>query len=56
VYQLDYQQTGLFPSGTPVSKPWSAIPQRVRDRVDGIMVLKMAFAAQDVALFPRLKV
>jgi len=56
VYKLDYFQTGLFPSGTAVSKPWSTIPQQVRDRVDGIMVLKMAFTAQDLALFPRLKV
>jgi C-terminal binding protein len=28
----------------------------IRDQVDGIMVLKIGFTEQDLALFPRLKV
>ncbi|KIX92499.1 uncharacterized protein Z520_11819 [Fonsecaea multimorphosa CBS 102226] len=55
-YKLNYVSTGLFPTGAPLPKPWSAIPKDLRDRVDGIMVLKMGFTAQDVELFPRLKV
>ncbi|KAF2094217.1 C-terminal binding protein [Rhizodiscina lignyota] len=55
-YKLDYLSTNLYPAGTPIIKPWSAIPQDVRDRVDGIMVLKIGFTEEDLALFPRLKV
>ncbi|OCT52578.1 C-terminal-binding protein 1 [Cladophialophora carrionii] len=55
-YKVKYLQTGLFPTGTPLPKPWSTIPQELREQVDGIMVLKMGFTAADVALFPRLKV
>ncbi len=46
----------LFPTGVPTPKPWSDIPQELRDQVDGILTLKMTFTEQDVALFPRLKV
>jgi C-terminal binding protein len=53
---VKYLQTGLFPTGAPLPKPWSTIPQELREQVDGIMVLKMGFTAADVALFPRLKV
>jgi C-terminal binding protein len=55
-YNIKYLQTGLFPTGTPTPKPWSTIPQELRDQVDGIMVLKMRFTAADVDLFPKLKV
>ncbi|OAP61599.1 hypothetical protein AYL99_03802 [Fonsecaea erecta] len=55
-YKLEYVSTGLFPTGAPVPKPWSSIPKDLRDRVDGIMVLKMGFTAKDVELFPKLKV
>lgn len=55
-YKVKYLQTGLFPTGTSKPKPWATIAKDVRDQVDGIMVLKMAFTAQDLALFPRLKV
>lgn len=55
-YKVDYIQTGLWPTGTAISKPWSAIPKELRDRVEGILTLKLGFEAEDVALFPRLKV
>ena len=55
-YNIDYQQTYLWPPGTPTNKPWSAIPADLREKVDGIMVLKMAFTKEDAELFPNLKV
>ncbi|EXJ76612.1 uncharacterized protein A1O5_01120 [Cladophialophora psammophila CBS 110553] len=55
-YKLNYVSTHLFPTGTPLPKPWSSIPKDLRDQVDGIMVLKMGFTAEDVELFPKLKV
>ena len=55
-YKVDYVQTGLFPTGVPTAKPWSSIPKDLRDRVDGILTLKLGFTAEDVPLFPRLKV
>ena len=55
-YVLNYQQTYLWPTGTPTRKPWSDIDKTLRDQVDGIMVLKMGFTAADLELFPRLKV
>ncbi|KAF2164737.1 hypothetical protein M409DRAFT_67831 [Zasmidium cellare ATCC 36951] len=55
-YKLDFLSTSLWPTGTPESKPWSDIPEDVRSRIDGIMVLKIGFTEQDVELFPNLKV
>lgn len=55
-YNLKYLQTNLFPTGTPTMRPWSDIPEDLRNEVDGIEVLKMPFTAEDVKLFPRLKV
>ncbi|CAK1365112.1 C-terminal-binding protein [Cercospora beticola] len=55
-YKLDFVSTGLWPTGTPQSKPWSAIPEELRNRIDGIMVLKIGFTESDVELFPKLKV
>lgn len=55
-YKVNYVQTQLFPPGTPLPKPWSAMPKELRDQVDGIMVLKMGFTAEDLELFPKLKV
>ena len=54
-YNLEYIQTYLWPPGTPDAKTWSTIPKDLRDRVDGIMVLKMGFTAEDVGLFPKLR-
>jgi C-terminal binding protein len=55
-YKLNYIQTGLYPSMAKTMKPWSDIPEELRNQVDGIEVLKMPFTADDVKLFPRLKV
>lgn len=55
-YKVDFVSTGLWPTGTPRSKPWSAIPEELRNRIDGIMVLKIGFTESDVELFPKLKV
>lgn len=37
-------------------KPWSDMDKDLRDQVDGIMDLKMTFSAEDLTLFPQLKV
>jgi C-terminal binding protein len=55
-YKLNYLQVHLYPVGASAPKPWRAIPKEIRDQVDGIEVLKMGFTAEDVELFPRLKV
>ena len=55
-YKINYQQVHLYPLGARTPKPWSAIPQEIRDQVDGIEVLKMGFTAEDAELFPKLKV
>lgn len=55
-YKLEFVSTGLWPTGTPESKPWSAIPEDLRNRIHGIMVLKIGFKESDVDLFPNLKV
>ena len=55
-YKLNYLQVHLYPVGARAPKPWSAIPKEIRDQVDGIEDLKMSFTAEDVELFPRLKV
>ena len=57
-YKLEFISTGLWPTGTSelAKKPWSAIPEDVRNRIDGIMVLKIGFTEEDVKLFPQLKV
>lgn len=55
-FQIEYHQTHLWPTGTVDPKPWSSIPKDLRDRVDGIEVLKLPFTAEDVELFPNLKV
>ncbi|KAJ4524909.1 hypothetical protein HRR78_003056 [Exophiala dermatitidis] len=55
-YAVKYIQTNLWPTGVPNRRPWSDIDPGLREQVDGIMVLKMSFKAEDLALFPRLKV
>lgn len=55
-YEVNYMQLDLFPTGVPNPKPWSDVPAEIREEIDGIMVLKMAFTAEDLALFPKLKV
>jgi C-terminal binding protein len=55
-YKVNYLQVDLYPVGARAPKPWSAVPEEIRNQVDGIEVLKMGFTAEDAALFPRLKV
>ena len=55
-YEVNYLQLQLFPTGVPEPKPWSEVPAKIRNEVDGILVLKMGFRAEDLALFPKLKV
>ncbi|KAK3722918.1 hypothetical protein LTR37_002063 [Vermiconidia calcicola] len=55
-YKLNYVQSNLWPTGVPERRPWSDIPEELRNQVDGIEVLKMPFTEQDLSLFPRLKV
>lgn len=46
----------LWPTGTPNPKPWTSIPEDLRQRTHGILTLKMRFTAADIALFPNLRV
>lgn len=55
-YILNYVSGQLWPTGVPTAKPWSALDEKLRNEVDGILVLKMPFTEQDLALFPKLKV
>lgn len=55
-YKVDYFQTNLYPTDSQSKKPWSSIPEDVRNQVNGINVLKMPFTEEDVHLFPNLKV
>jgi C-terminal binding protein len=55
-FLISYKQAYLSPPGMADQKPWAQMDQDLRDQVDGIMVLKMTFTAEDLALFPRLKV
>ena len=55
-YILSYVQTKLSPPGMEDQKTWSEVDGQLRGRVDGTMTLKTAFAAEDLALLPRLKV
>lgn len=55
-YALNYVSGGLWPTGVPTAKPWSDIDEKLRNEVDGILVLKMPFTEQDLALYPKLKV
>ena len=55
-YTINYVSGALWPTGVPTARPWSDIDEKVRNEVDGILVLKMAFTEQDLALFPNLKV
>ena len=55
-YHVNYLQVNLYAVGTSTPKPWSSISEDIRNQVDGIEVLKIGFTAEDVELFPRLKV
>lgn len=55
-YKVNYSQVNLRPAGTTTAKPWSSIDKSLRDQVDGITLLMLIFTAEDLKLFPRLKV
>ncbi|KAK6430511.1 hypothetical protein LTR95_013334 [Oleoguttula sp. CCFEE 5521] len=55
-YDLEYHQLNLWPTGVDLPKPWSSVPEDLRRRTHGILTLKMRMTAEDVALFPNLKV
>nr|POE46225.1 hypothetical protein CFP56_73187 [Quercus suber] len=55
-YSLTYLQSDLWPSNAITPKPWSSIPEDVRLKVNGIMLLKLAFTSDDLELFPALRV
>ncbi|KAI8232825.1 C-terminal-binding protein [Colletotrichum sp. SAR 10_86] len=54
-YTVNYHQGHLSPAGVPTYKPWSTIDKSLRDKVDGISILKPEFTAADLELFPNLK-
>ncbi|PYH92066.1 C-terminal binding protein [Aspergillus ellipticus CBS 707.79] len=47
-YKVEYLQTYLSPEGVPTHKPWTAIDKSLRDRVNGISILKPGFSAEDL--------
>ncbi|OQO00910.1 hypothetical protein B0A48_13599 [Cryoendolithus antarcticus] len=55
-YDLEYHQLDLWPTGVDLPKPWASVPEDLRRRTNGILTLKMRMTAEDVALFPNLKV
>lgn len=55
-YKVHFLRTALAPVGTAYLKPWTEIPKEIRDQVDGLMILKLYLTAEDVELFPKLKV
>ncbi|KAI8244635.1 C-terminal-binding protein [Colletotrichum sp. SAR 10_96] len=54
-YTVNYHQGHLSPAGVQTYKPWSTIDKSLRDKVDGISILKPDFTAADLELFPNLK-
>lgn len=55
-YKVRFIRTALAPVGTAYLKPWTDIPKEIRDEVQGLMILKLYLTAEDVELFPNLKV
>lgn len=55
-YQVNYFQANLLPTLAEDPKPWSSIPEEVRNKINGITLLRLSFTAEDVELFPNLKV
>lgn len=55
-YKVNFHRGTLAPPGGEVMHPWTDIPQDIREQVDGIMMLKVYLTAEDMALFPKLKV
>jgi len=55
-HEVEYLQLNLWPAGQASPEPWSSIPKDLRERVNGIMLLKLRMTEEDVKLFPRLEV
>lgn len=55
-HEVEYIQLELWPAGLAAPKPWSTIPEDVRERINGIMLLKLRLTEEDIKLFPNLKV
>ena len=55
-YNVNYFSANLWPTQAIEPKPWSSIPAETRQKINGITVLKLGFTAEDVELFPNLKV
>ena len=55
-YKVRFVRGTLAPGETAIRKPWTEISKELRDEVDGIMILKLYFREDDIALFPKLKV
>lgn len=55
-YKVKYFSANLLPTLSEPPKPWSSIPEDVRNTINGITLLRLDFTAKDVELFPNLKV
>jgi len=55
-YRLRFIRTALAPVGADWLKPYSEVPQDIREQCDGLMILKLYVTESDLALFPNLKV
>ena len=55
-YNLRFVRGTLAPTGTAYLKPWTDVPKSLRDKVDGLMILKLYLTEDDIELFPKLKV
>jgi C-terminal binding protein len=55
-YKVRFIRTALSPSNTATRKPWTDIPKELRGEINGLMILKLHLTAEDLELFPELKV
>jgi len=55
-YRLRFVRSALAPVGADWLKPYSEVPQEIREQCDGLMILKLYVTEADLALFPKLKV
>ncbi|KAK3117750.1 hypothetical protein LTR53_000560 [Teratosphaeriaceae sp. CCFEE 6253] len=55
-YKVHFVRSALAPSGTDVRRPWTDIPEKIRDEVNGLMILKLRIDDAVLQLFPKLKV
>ena len=55
-YKVKYFQANLLRTLSEPPKPWSSIPEDVQKSINGITLLRLDCTADDVELFPNLKV